>query len=462
MLDRFVYGDVDRISPESPVPVLRVTSERASLGGVGNVAHNVSALGGQVILVAVVGDDAQSREVSTLLSTLSNCQSHLSTDPNRRTTVKTRCIGGNQQIVRIDHDPDLPLDGDTQRDIVQTALKHMPDCDVVVLSDYGKGVLSETTLRQLLRYAKELEKPTVVDPKGPDYSVYAGASVITPNLKELAAASSCAVGTDWEVEQAARRILECFDIGAVVATRSEKGMTVVDRELGCHHIASLARQVYDVSGAGDTVVAVLACGLGGEVDLIKAADLSNLAAGVVVAKLGTAAVSQLELMSAIGSRDHFAHQSKLLTFSRLTASVEDWRRQNRRIGFTNGCFDLLHPGHVKLFSEARNLCDVLIVGVNTDDSVRRLKGPTRPIQDEMSRVTILSSLTQIDALVLFPQDTPIELITMIKPDLLVKGADYRLEQVVGADVVRTYGGEIHLVDLEEGHSTTRLIKDNNI
>ena len=459
MLDRYIYGAVERISPESPVPVLRVTHERATLGGAGNVAHNISTLGAMVAVIGAVGDDAAAGEISRLLSDLSGCEFSLFTDFDRTTTVKTRCIGANQQIVRIDRDPDTSLSQEVEEALITRSLEDMRSCDVVVLSDYGKGVLSTNALKRLLSHADELGKPVVVDPKGPHYTPYRGASIITPNLRELRDASPHSVETDAAVEQAARRIMERNDIDAVLVTRSEKGMTLVHSRLGCHHIPTVAQQVYDVSGAGDTVAAVLATALGGGVDLVDAVRLSNIAAGVVVAKLGTAAVGHLELVNAVRSSDNSTLRGKLLSVSQLETSVSEWRRQHQRIGFTNGCFDLLHPGHVKLFSEARNRCDRLIVGINNDASVRRLKGETRPIQDEIARATILSSLSQIDALVLFAEDTPLELIELIKPDVLVKGADYTLEEVVGGDVVMAYGGEVHLVELEEGHSTTRLITE---
>ena len=393
MLDRFIYGVGERISPESPVPVLRVTHERAGLGGAGNVAHNIATLGADVAVVGAVGDDVSGEQISTLLSDLPGCEFALTTDATRATTVKIRCIGAHQQIVRIDHDPDTPLAQSAEESLLNHAMERMNDCDVVVLSDYGKGVLGTVMLERLLKAARELGKPTVLDPKGPDFAPYRGASIITPNLKELHDASRCPVETDEEVEAAARYTMDRNGIDAVLVTRSEKGMTLVEPHTGCHHIPTVAQQIYDVSGAGDTVAAVLATACGAGLDLVQAVRLANIAAGLVVSKLGTAVVSYLELASAVRSNDQSTLWGKLLTSAQLQEQVQQWRSCQERIGFTNGCFDLLHPGHVKLLNEARGKCDRLIVGLNNDDSVRRLKGQTRPIQDEISRATILASFS---------------------------------------------------------------------
>ena len=461
MLDRFVYGVVERISPESPVPILRVTDESVGLGGAGNVAHNVSTLGATLTLVGAVGEDVAGEEVIRLLKALPNCEVFLSTDAAHATTVKTRCVGANQQMLRIDRDPTTRLSAWAEQEIIASSLIQMPTCDVVVLSDYGKGVLSTVVLERLLTGAKRLGKPTVVDPKGADFARYRGATMITPNLQELRDASQQTVETDADVEHAARQIMELNAFESVLVTRSEKGMTLVRSNSACDHIPTVAQQVYDVSGAGDTVAAVFATALGAGVDILRAVQLSNLAAGVVVSKLGTAAVGFLELETALRSANSSPLRGKLLTLAQVKSLADEWRSQGKRVGFTNGCFDLLHPGHVKLFNAARDQCERLIVGLNDDASVRRLKGETRPIQDEISRATILASLSPIDALVLFAQATPLDLIKAIKPDVLIKGADYRLEEVVGADVVMGYGGEVHLVPIEEGHSTTRLIDDSN-
>ena len=291
MLDRFIYGAVERISPESPVPVLRVTDERAGLGGAGNVAHNIATLGARVELIGAIGADRDGQEISQLLEALHSCEFSLITDSGRRTTVKTRCIGANQQMVRIDHDPDTPLCSEAEETVVASALERIGRCDVIVLSDYGKGVLSPSALERLLKEARRLGKPTVLDPKGPDFTPYRGATIVTPNLKELREASHLPVETDAEVERAARSLMTQHKISAVLVTRSEKGMTLVHPDTGCYHISTLAQQVYDVSGAGDTVAAVLATALGSGLEPVHAVQLANIAAGLVVAKLGTAAVA---------------------------------------------------------------------------------------------------------------------------------------------------------------------------
>ena len=457
MLDKYIYGEVSRISPEGPVPVLRVTEQRLALGGVGNVARNLSTLGAKVACISASGEDPAGDMLESLLQELPSCHFTLVRDTARSTTVKTRCIGGHQQMLRLDEETLSELEGDVLEQLLQAVRQSLNESDVLLLSDYGKGVLSQTALQTLISYARDAGVAVVVDPKGPDYRRYAGASVVTPNRSELAQATSLSVDSDEEVVAAASRLIQTCGIESVLVTRSERGMTWVPATGSPVHVPTSAQEVFDVSGAGDTVIAVFAAARGADIEAATATQLANAAAGLAVAKLGTAAVSALELIDALESSRVGAVGSKRLSLDQLLDRVHRWRSGNLRVGFTNGCFDLLHPGHVKLLAEAKTHCDRLIVGLNTDASVRRLKGDTRPIQNETARATILASISHVDALVLFADDTPMTLIDAIKPDVLVKGADYRLEDVVGASTVTGYGGRVELVALLDGQSTSALI-----
>jgi D-beta-D-heptose 7-phosphate kinase/D-beta-D-heptose 1-phosphate adenosyltransferase len=326
---------------------------------------------------------------------------------------------------------------------------------VLVLSDYGKGVLTDHVIRTAIAAAKSRNIPVIVDPKGADYRRYRGASVVTPNLKELEEAAGYLGHGDARLEEAARSVLAKSGVVAMVATRGGEGLSVIRMDAAAVHVRAQAREVFDVSGAGDTVVATLALALATGSDLPTAAALANLAASIVVGKVGTASVTAEEMRSAADEAGRTG--GKLKTLSGLADQVERWRRRHLTVGFTNGCFDLLHPGHLSLIRQARAACDRLVVGLNSDASVRRLKGPTRPVSNEASRAEVLSAIADIDAVVIFDQDTPLDLIRAIKPDVLVKGADYTIDQIVGADFVQSYGGQVVRAQLQAGHSTTAVI-----
>jgi D-beta-D-heptose 7-phosphate kinase/D-beta-D-heptose 1-phosphate adenosyltransferase len=456
MLDRYVYGEVERISPEAPVPVCRVTDETAMLGGAGNVVRNLAALGAGVEFVAAVGQDDAGAEIATLLAALAGVRAGLVSTAGRSTTVKTRYFAGIQQLLRTDREATGPLAAKTAEEIVARAEAALDRTDVVVLSDYGKGVLAGPLAGRLIAAAAEAGRPVIVDPKGDDFARYRGASLVTPNRRELAEASRMPAATDDEVIAAARGIIGRCGIAAVLCTRSAEGMTLVTRD-AADHLPAEARAVFDVSGAGDTVVAAVAAALGAGMALVDAAMLANVAAGIVVGKVGTAVAWPQEMTADIRRHDPMAAERKVLAAEPALDRIRGWRAEGRRIGFTNGCFDLIHPGHVTLLAKSRAACDRLVVGLNSDESVRRLKGPTRPVQNEAARAAVLSSLESVDLVVLFEEDTPEELIAAIRPEVLVKGADYRLDQVVGGDLVRSYGGRVLLADLTPGYSTTATI-----
>ena len=457
MLDRFVEGEVDRISPEAPIPVFAVTHETTMLGGAGNVLRNLATLGTACTIVAAVGDDPAGGEVEAMVAAAPGADSRLLAVAGRRTTIKTRYVAAGQQMLRADRETVAELAAADGEAILDSATVALADAAVLLLSDYGKGVLGEDLITRLIAAAKAADRPVIVDPKGDDNGCYRGARLVTPNRQELALASGMPVGTDAEVEAACRRVIETAGIGAVLATRSEQGMTLVDGDT-VHHFPARAQAVFDVSGAGDTVAAALAAALAAGSDLADAARFANAAAGIVVAKVGTAVAHPAELLAAAHESDFLAAETKVETRDGAVERVAAWRRGKLRIGFTNGVFDLLHPGHVALLRQARTYCDRLVVGLNSDGSVRRLKGEDRPVQNEASRAAVLASLADVDMVVVFDEDTPLSLIEILKPAVLVKGADYTRDQVVGASEVESWGGEVVLADIVDGHSTTEMIR----
>lgn len=459
MVDYFVYGNAARLSPEAPVPVFQTHHTIQSLGGAGNVVRNLSSLGVQTDFLSVRGQDAPGIECVTLLGDLPNVTAHLTVDNHRPTTTKTRYLCQNQQLLRVDHELSSPLEDNCIQTLKEAFNGACSKADGVIVSDYGKGVLTPRFLTFIIETTKKQGIPLIVDPKGTDYSIYRGATLLTPNLKELKDGTGLSVQSDDDVVAAACFLINTYNMDAVLVTRSEKGMTLVmGSESNVTHIPTDGRDVYDVSGAGDTVVATLAAAMAVGGDLPDAAYLANRAAGIVVGKVGTAVVTPQEIENSVNaSSSPVTSKDKVRT---LTGAVEDlitWRRQGYRVGLTNGCFDLLHPGHVDQLQKARLACDRLIVAVNSDDSVRRLKGTGRPIQNTDSRTTILSSLACVDMVVVFEDDTPLSLIMALKPDVLIKGADYRVADIVGAREVISWGGDVQTIPLAEGHSTTGII-----
>ncbi|BBX09847.1 D-glycero-beta-D-manno-heptose-7-phosphate kinase [Mycolicibacterium aichiense] len=456
MLDRFVYGAVDRISPEAPIPVLRFREEVAMLGGAGNVACNIAALNGRAVLVGATGDDAEGSYISEVLCPASQIEARLVRSENYATTVKTRYVCEGQQILRLDREETL-LDVASLERIRSTVREAIDDADALILSDYAKGSLTPDSIRAHIKAANEAGVPVIVDPKSRDYSLYRNADVITPNANEAAAATGHDCSTDEGAGHAARKILQDFRIGAVLITRGAQGMTLLAPMSGVEqpfHIRTKGSSVYDVSGAGDTVIATLSLAISAGIDIKVAAQLANSAAGIVVGKLGTAVVSADELVRAVAGT---ADMSFCRTREQTVAQVRQWRNEGLKVGFANGCFDLVHPGHVALLRQARDQCDRLVVALNADASVRRLKGGNRPIQDQYSRAAVIGSLRSVDLVTLFDEDTPLELIKLIRPDVLIKGDDYAIQDVIGGELVQQWGGQVYLVPLEKGHSTTNII-----
>ena len=458
MLDRFVYGEVERTSPEAPVPVLGIERQTAMLGGVGNVARNLISLGARAQLLSVVGDDEVGRTLTQLVGEEDRIEPHLLVEPGRPSTEKTRFLAGGQQLLRTDRETRSWISERSAENLLRMAEDIVPDCDVLVLSDYAKGVLTDNLCQALIACARGASKPVVVDPKGLNYGGYRGASVITPNRRELGAATGAPVETESEIVAAGQALIAQLAIGALLVTRSRDGMTLLTADGQIEHLPARAREVFDVSGAGDTVVATLASALAKDVDLVEASALANLAASVVVAKSGTAVVYAADLLHAVRAGDLSSSEAKIVPLTVALDSLSKWRAGGQTIGFTNGCFDLLHPGHISLLRQAKNNCDRLVVGLNSDASVRRLKGADRPVQSESARAQVLASLETIDLVVIFAEDTPINMIEAIRPDVLIKGGDYRIDEVVGAEFVQGAGGRVLLVESEAGFSTSETIE----
>ena len=468
MLECFVSGDVGRISPEGPVPVMRARSEEYFAGGAANVARNISSLGANCTLIGVVGNDSNGAKLHGLLDKVEGISAEFVLLEKRPTTIKTRFLGHGQQMLRVDFEDASTISTVEEDKVIASAASMIPAHDVVVLSDYAKGLLTERVVKAVIAACRSQGKPVIVDPKTSDLSRYAGSAVVTPNQKETQAVTGIWPETDQEAELAGELILSRFDIEAVLITRAEKGMTLVEQGHPPFHIRTEAKEVFDVVGAGDTVIATLAVGIGSHASRVDAARIANAAAGIVVGKKGTATVSAAELRSALShdtSSGEVSPSDKLFEREYLQSLAEEWRADDLKIGFTNGCFDLLHVGHIRLLQFARENCDRLIVGVNADSSVKRLKGPSRPINTEKDRAELLGALAFVDAVVIFDEDTPLEVIQEVRPDVLIKGADYSIDKIVGADIVMADGGRVITFEIVPGKSTTATIarsKENTV
>jgi len=461
MLDRFVYGAVERISPEAPIPVMGVERVSDMPGGAANVARNIAALGAQCTLLGVVGADGSAQDLRQQLSLTPTINVQFIVDTSRPTTLKTRYVADRQQMLRADSESTMPLSGESAENLLSLFMQILTNVDVVVLSDYAKGVLTDEVTQKVIKWAQDAGKPVIVDPKTRSFAKYAGATVLTPNRHELHLACGMDCKTDAQVVQGAHEFLDKGICEAMVVTRGPDGMSVIKKDTTAAHLHTMAREVFDVSGAGDTVLAVLSLGLAVGGELIDVSRIANITAGLVVGKPGTATVTTGEIIASIDSDSRPMTTEKIFSLARVTQQVQQWRDRGLKVAFTNGCFDLLHPGHISLLEQARGTADKLVVGLNADLSVRRLKGSGRPVQSEVARATVLSSLKTVDAVVIFSEDTPLELIRALQPDVLIKGADYTVETVVGADMVKAYGGRIVLANLVEGQSTTNTIKRMN-
>ncbi len=451
MLDRYWHGDTSRISPEAPVPVVHVNQIEEYPGGAGNVALNIASLGATVDLIGAIGeDDAGKRLVDVLQS--AQVTPHLITFANHPTVTKLRILSRHQQLIRVDfEETQIPYDSDK---LVKAFSKQLSGVNAVILSDYNKGMLDH--VEQFISAANEKNIPIFVDPKNKDFKRYQGATLLTPNFKEFQQAVGDCVNHDQDVFEKGMQLLETNNIEALLVTRSEKGMTLLQRGQEPFHLATQAREVYDVTGAGDTVISVLAAAVASGQSLKRATALANLAAGIVVGKLGAQPVTVPELRRSL-QQMHSSGES-VVSPEQLVQIRQDAKACNETVVMTNGCFDLIHAGHIDYLDQAKALGDMLIVAVNDDDSVGRLKGESRPINSLEHRMAVLAGLKAVDYVVAFSEDTPEKLMSKLLPDILVKGGDYKPEDIAGGKAVIQHGGEVKVLNFQEGCSTTEIIQ----
>jgi len=457
MLDRYLWGAVERISPEAPVPVVRLDHKTHVAGGAANVAVNLRGLGCAVLLAGVVGSDEDGRQLLEVVQNSGIDAAAILATPDRPTICKTRILGGRQQMLRVDVEKAGEFSSELQSMLVAKIEGQISGCSAIILSDYGKGLLSDSVCQSIIRRGRELSIPTFVDPKGLHYEKYAGCDVISPNRMELAAATSTNYGELELLLQKGEVLRQHLGIRHLLVTLGELGITLIESG-SVQRFPALAREVFDVSGAGDTVIATASAAIAAGLPLHEAIRLANVAAGIVVGKLGTVPISRDELLARLASDGEKGQADKICSRESVMKRVAQWRVSGQQIVFTNGCFDLLHVGHLALLEQAKREGDRLVVALNTDRSVRSLKGAGRPIISEDARARIVAALPSVDAVVFFDEETPLDLIRAIKPNVLVKGGDYSEEEVVGANDMRSWGGKVSLIPPVEGSSTTEILK----
>jgi len=457
MLDRYLWGAVERVSPEAPVPVVRLDHQTHVAGGAANVAANLRALGCQVSVAGMLGTDEDGRQLLELLQASGIEITAILSTSDKPTICKTRILGGRQQMLRVDTERPGELSTESKARLLSGIEAQIPGCSAIVLSDYGKGVLNESLCQAVIRRAHELSIPTFVDPKGLHYEKYAGCDVISPNRLELAAATSTGQNDLELLLKKGEALRSRLGIGHLAVTLGELGITLVEPS-GVRRFPALAREVFDVSGAGDTVIATASAAVAAGLALHEAIRLANLAAGIVVGKLGTVPITKEELLAKLAAGGQSGQGEKICSVEELLKRVARWRVAGQRIVFTNGCFDLLHVGHLALLEQAKREGDCLVVALNTDRSVRKLKGAGRPIISESARARIVAALPSVDAVALFDEETPVDLICAVRPHVLVKGGDYSEEGVVGAREMKAWGGKVVLIPQVEGSSTTEILK----
>lgn len=463
MLDRYIWGSVERISPEAPIPVVLVKDRSHRLGGAGNVAANLASLKCRTTITGIVGIDRAGETIKEMLAAR-GIENRCISAANIPTVTKTRVMGGTQQVVRLDDEQPQQVGHKHREDLLLVLGPEIVRAQAVILSDYGKGVLDKVMTEKCIHLCRQNKTPVFIDPKNSDWSAYNGATCITPNLKEFGQA--CAgLGLDSaKIETSAITLIQKYNFEYLLITRGSAGMILFDKYGQSASVPAMARDVYDVSGAGDTVIALMAAGFAAGLEMARAMDVANIGAGEVVGHVGTYALSRQELEMAMERRAGGTGLPAASPIDQAKNMVEHWRMLGKKVVFTNGCFDILHHGHVFLLHKARATGDCLVVGLNTDASIRRIKGPERPILNQEDRATILAALSSVDLVVYFDADTPVELIKILRPDILVKGSDYTQETVVGADIVKSWGGRVELVDLMEAKSTTGIvdkIRNNN-
>lgn len=452
MVDHYLWGECDRVSPEAPVPVVNIKDESKLLGGAGNVINNLKALGAEVDLISIIGNCGTSIELKALLTNIEVDTKYLYSDKDRITSRKTRIISSHQQVVRYDFEDSNEINDNLQNYIINTYKKLINKCELVLISDYGKGIFTKKLTQSLISIAKTNAKKVLVDPKGFDYSKYTGAYLLTPNIKEAAQATNIDIIDDLSIKKAIVKLKNQFKLDVSLITLSEKGVAVYDNNFRI--LPTFSREVFDVTGAGDTVLASLGFALACQVSLDEAIEFSNLAAGIVVGKIGSATATLNEIIEYESNHNKSSSDAYIKSFDEIVTLTNELKNKGKKIVFTNGCFDLLHVGHVKYLETAKSYGDILIIGLNSDVSVTSLKGKDRPIIGEMDRAYILAALEVVDYVVIFEDDTPYSLIKAISPHTLVKGGDYKGKKVVGQDIAQ----ELKLVDFIDGKSSTETIK----
>ena len=452
MIDHYLWGSCERISPEAPVQVINVNNESTLLGGAGNVINNLKALGANVDVISIVGECDISDELKVLLDDIEVDTKYLFIQQDRITSKKSRIIASQQQVVRYDRESTVEINNKSQNHILDTFTKIIANYDLVLLSDYGKGILTNKLTQSLINVANKYGKKVLIDPKGSDYSKYKGAYLLTPNIKEASEATKINIVDDTSLNQAITRLKSQFDLDISLITLSDKGVAVYDDEFRIH--PTFAREVFDVTGAGDTVLASLGFVLACDLNIDEAIEFSNFAAGVVVGKIGSATATINEIIEYESSLNKSFSEEHIKTLNEIIVLCTELKARGKRVVFTNGCFDLLHAGHVKYLETAKSFGDVLIIGLNSDRSVTALKGEGRPINVQMDRACILAALEVVDYVVIFDEDTPYKLIKAIKPHTLVKGGDYEGKEVIGQDIA----DELKLVEFLDGKSSTQTIE----
>lgn len=451
MIDHYLWGGCERISPEAPVQVVDIARETTVLGGAGNVINNLVSLGAHVSVAGVIGDDENGLELTKMLSSLGASCEGLVIQEGRKTSKKSRIIASNQQILRYDKESKEAIEEVSAQKVIAYVSRVMDQCDIVILSDYGKGVITQAVAQGVIVYAKAKGKKVLVDPKGKDYGKYSGAYLLTPNKKEASEATGITIKDDATLREALLCLKATCDLQCSMITLSEDGIAIYDETM--RRYPTVAKEVFDVTGAGDTVIASLSFALSCGLSIDEAAPFANHAAAVVVGKIGSATVTLEEIETYESSLHQSSSDTHIKSQTEIVAIAQRFKNEGKRVVFTNGCFDILHVGHVKYLQEAKSYGEVLIVGLNSDSSVRELKGPTRPVNVQNDRAYILAALESVDYVVMFSDETPYGLIKSIAPDILVKGGDYEGKSVVGAE----FSGELRLVQFVDGKSTTATI-----
>ena len=457
MLDKYIIGATNRISPEGPIPVLDINKEVGMLGGVGNVVRNLSTLATETYLVSLLGNDIVGREVEKKLNNI-NVYNNIIKDSNRPTITKSRFIANNQQILRVDKEKTTPISKQIEKKIYEYSKKQILKTNAVVISDYNKGLITENILKKIISFSKIHKKPVIIDPKSSNFEKYRGATIITPNIKELESVLNKKIINEKQIINFSRKLISQFNFEHLLVTMGKSGMILVSRkQKSVLKLNAESKEVFDVSGAGDTVVSYIAAGLASSLKIDEVVEIANIAAGVVVNKTGTSVAHLSEVLLSINKNNY--HLSKVMDLTEAKKVTNFWINKKEKIGFTNGCFDYLHPGHISLFDQAKQKCSKLIVAINSDKSVVKNKGPLRPKQKLNTRLQILNSIPFIDLIVVFSDKTPLKMIKKIKPHLLIKGSDYRENQIVGAKEVKRYGGKILRAKTLKNFSSSIIIDE---